>query len=102
MAELTISVADLAQGFLLYFPLGCLLAVWPMRRRGYLASYLPGVVIAVVGELGQPLIAGRYFDVTDILVEVAGMGIGWAIVRRAGFSEYGEMLPASPGREVLP
>jgi glycopeptide antibiotics resistance protein len=94
------SVADIAEGFLLYFPVGCLLAVWPMRRRGYLSSYLPGVIIAVVGELGQPLIAGRYFDVTDILVEVAGMGMGWAIVRRAGFSAYGEMMPASPGREV--
>jgi glycopeptide antibiotics resistance protein len=95
------SVADLAEGFLLYFPVGCLLAVWPVRRRGWLAAYLPGVLIAVVGEIGQPLIAGRYFDVTDILVEAAGMGMGWAIVRRAGFSAYGEMVPASPERGAL-
>jgi glycopeptide antibiotics resistance protein len=90
------SVADLGEGFLLFFPLGCLLAVWPMRRRGYLSSYLPGAIVAVVAELGQPWIAGRYLDVTDVLVEVAGMGIGWAIVRRAGFSEHGEMMPQSP------
>lgn len=95
------SVADIAEAFFLFLPVGCLLAVWPMRHRGSLSAYLPGVFLAVVGELGQPLIAGRYFDVTDILVEVAGMGMGWVVVRRAGFSPYGEMLPAPPVREVL-
>lgn len=95
------SVADLGEGFLLFFPVGCILAVWPVRRRGLLASYLPGVIVAVAGELGQPLIAGRYFDVTDILVEVAGMGMGWAIMRRAGFTEYGEILATSPPRQAV-
>jgi glycopeptide antibiotics resistance protein len=88
------SVADIVESFLLYLPLGGLLAVWPFRHRGALSGYLPGVYLAAIGELGQPFIAARYFDVTDILVATAGLGIGWAVLRRAGFSPYGEMLPA--------
>jgi glycopeptide antibiotics resistance protein len=89
------SVADIVESFLLYLPLGALLAVWPFRQRGALSGYLPGIYLAALGELGQPFIAARYFDVTDILVGAAGLGIGWAVVRRAGFSPYGEMLPAT-------
>jgi len=89
------SVADIVESFLLYLPLGALLAVWPFRHRGALSGYLPGVYLAAIGELGQPFIAARYFDVTDILVGAAGLGIGWAVVRRAGFSPYGEMLNAA-------
>ena len=88
------SVADIVESFLLYLPLGALLAVWPLRLRGALRGFLPGVYLAALGELGQPLIAARYFDVTDILVGAAGLGIGWAVLRRAGFFPYGEMLPA--------
>ena len=88
------SVADIVESFLLYLPLGALLAVWPLRHRGTWGGYLPGVYLAALGELGQPFIAARYFDVTDILVGAAGLGIGWAVLRRAGFSPYGEMLPA--------
>ena len=91
------SVADIVESFLLYLPLGALLAVWPFRQRGALSGYLPGVYLATIGELGQPFIAARYFDVTDILVGAAGLGIGWAVARRAGFSPYGEMLPVPAG-----
>lgn len=94
------SVADIAESFFLFLPLGALLAVWPLRRRGFLSGFLPGICLATVGELGQPFIAGRYFDVTDILVGTAAMGIGWAVVRRAGFTPYGEMLRAPTAEGV--
>ena len=50
--------------------------------------------VVALGEIAQPFIAGRYCDVTDILVGVAGLGIGWVVLRRAGFTVHGEMLPA--------
>lgn len=91
------SVADLAEGFFLYLPLGGLLAVWPLSRTGSLRACWPGIYLAGVAELGQILVAGRFFDVTDFLVQAAGITIGWAIVRHAGFAPYGAMLATRPG-----
>ena len=45
------------------------------------------VVIGPTGNVGaevaQLFARGRTFDVTDMLVQVAGVLVGWAIVRRA-------------------
>lgn len=94
------SVADLAEGFLLYLPLGGLLGVWPLRRTGWLRGLLPGIYVAAGTELGQIFVAGRFFDVTDFLVQAAGVAIGWAVVHHAGYQPYGSMLrvarPAGP------
>ena len=87
------SVSDVLASAFLYLPLGALLAVWPIRLRGGAAYFLPAVYVAAVTELLQPLIAGRYFDVTDILIASASAAIGWAAVRRAGFRSYGELRP---------
>jgi VanZ family protein len=89
------SVADLAEGFLLYLPLGGLLKVWPLRRRGWLRGLLPGIYIAAAAELGQIFVAGRFFDATDFLVQAAGIAIGWAVVHHAGYQPYGSMLRAT-------
>jgi hypothetical protein len=86
------SVANVATPFFRYFPLGALLAVWPLSRRGWLSGWAPAAYIALATELGQIFIAGRYFDGTEILVQWAGAGIGWAVVQRAGFPEYGAVL----------
>jgi VanZ family protein len=87
------SVTKVVAEFLLYFPVGSLLAVWPLRRRGPLGHILPAVYVAVALELGQVFIAGRWFDSTDVLVQCAAAGVGWIIARRAGFAPYGELLP---------
>jgi VanZ family protein len=92
------SVADLAEGFFLYLPLGGLLAVWPARRQGFLGGCWAGIYLAAVAELGQILVAGRFFDVTDFLVQAAGVAIGWAVVRHAGFAPYGTMLATGTTR----
>ncbi len=86
------SVVDVAAEFFLYFPLGALLAVWPLRRRGPLGAFYPGIYLAVLTELSQLLIAGRYPDSTDVLVQAAGVIVGWLIVRRSGFQPYGAVL----------
>lgn len=86
-------VSDVLASAFLYLPLGALLAVWPVRLRGLTAYFLPAVYVAAATELLQPLIAGRYFDVTDILIASASAAIGWAAVRRAGFRPYGELWP---------
>lgn len=85
-------VADIVEGFAFYLPLGALLAVWPLRTRGWLAGCWSAIYLGAVAELGQVLIAGRYFDMTDLLVQFAGAAMGWSIARRAGFAAYGQML----------
>jgi VanZ family protein len=87
------SVSVVAVGFLLHLPLGALLAVWPLRFRGWLAHILPGLWIVVAMEAGQIFIADRYFDVTDIIIGAGGVLTGWALMRRAGFAPRGEALP---------
>jgi glycopeptide antibiotics resistance protein len=80
--------------FFLYLPLGGLLAVWPIRRQGWLSGPLPGVWLALALETAQLLVLDRTLDITDVLVQASGVVIGWAIVRRAGYKTYGETSPA--------
>ena len=93
------SVVDVVIGFFLLLPLGALLAVWPLRRRGPWAGVLPALYLAAGLEVGQTLVAGRTVDMTDFLVQAAGVVVGWVIVRRAGFRPYGTVLPlkGTPG-----
>jgi glycopeptide antibiotics resistance protein len=86
------SVVDVMVAFFLFLPLGALLAVWPIRLRGSLRGFLPALYFAGAVELSQTMVLGRTVDITDFLVQAAGVGIGWAIVRRAGFRPYGEQL----------
>jgi hypothetical protein len=90
------SASVVAVGFLLHVPLGALLAVWPLRLRGWLAHMLPGIWIVAVVEAGQLMIAGRYFDSTDIIIGGAGILAGWGLMRKAGFRPRGEALHAAP------
>jgi VanZ family protein len=88
------SVVDVCAPFFLYLPLGGLLAVWPIRRQGWLSGPLPGVWLALALETAQLLVLDRTLDITDVLVQASGVVIGWAIVRRAGYKTYGETSPA--------
>src|SRR5437667_79050 len=81
-----------AQQFLLFLPLGCLLAVWPLRLRGRWSHLWPAVWLAAGIEVGHLVIAHRYFDLTNALIACAGLGIGWLALRRSGFPPYGEAL----------
>lgn len=89
--DLFMSAEVAAQAFLL-LPIGCLLAVWPLRRSGWARGVLPGLYLAVVLEVGQIFMVPRIFDVTDILVAWAAVAAGWYVLRRAGYLPYGSML----------
>ena len=78
-------VSDIGAGFSLYLPLGALLAAWPLRQTGPLSGIWPGLYIAVISEVGQIIVAGRYFESTDMLVQCAGVLLGWVMMRQAGF-----------------
>ncbi len=91
------SALHVAQQFFLYFPLGCLLAVWPLRLRGPWSHLWAGVWLATVIELGHILVESRFFDVTNLIISCAGLGMGWLLVRRVGFRPYG---PAWPPRST--
>lgn len=95
-------VMDLAEQFFLYLPLGCLLTVWPLRRQGRFAHVLPGIYLALVLEVGQLVVLSRTFDVTDLLTQWAALGVGFVVVRRAGFGVCGELLEGlrRTGREA--
>jgi VanZ family protein len=74
------SVADVGVGSLLYVPVGAWLAV---RGGGRLRTLWPGIALAAAAEGGQAAVAARTFDVTDLLVQAAGVFLGWAVVRQA-------------------
>ncbi len=76
------SVADVLVGFLLYVPVGAWLAGRGAAGARVRALW-PGVVLAVVAEAGQAFVAARTLDVTDALVQSAGVFLGWAVVRQA-------------------
>jgi len=86
------SVVDVVSPFLLYLPLGGLLAVWPLARRGALAHFLPAVYLGAATELAQVLVQGRLLDSTDLLIQVSGVVVGWTVLRRAGFAPHGTVL----------
>ncbi len=86
------TVFDVVLGFLLFLPVGALLAVWPLRRRGWLRGILPALAFIVVAEGMQLFVAGRTLAIDDMLVAAAGVLVGWVIVRRAGFKPYGSVL----------
>ncbi len=92
------SALHVAQQFLLYLPLGALLAVWPLRLTGRWAHLWPALWFAVALEVGHVALADRFFDVTNALLACAGLGLGWVAVRRSGFRPYGAALPAGRAR----
>ena len=86
------SALHVVQQFFLYVPLGALLAVWPLRVTGRWAHLRPALLLALVLEAGHLVIAERLFDLTNVLLACAGILLGWTVVRRAGFTPYGEAL----------
>ena len=86
------SALHVGQQFMVYLPLGALLAVWPLRFRGGWSHLWPGVWIALVVELGHIVIAGRTFDLTNTLLACSGVAMGWIAVRRSGYRPYGESM----------
>lgn len=87
------SVADVVGPFFLYFTLGALLAVWPWRRTGWMASLWPAAWLAFGTEALQLFVQGRFVDITDPLIQFSGAVIGWTVIRRAGYRPYGESHP---------
>lgn len=86
------SALHVLQQFFLYFPLGAVLAVWPLRARGPWAGLRPALALALVLEVGHFVIEERLFDVTNVLLAFAGLVLGWTVLRRSGFAPYGEAL----------
>lgn len=87
------SVADIGAAFFLFLPVGALLAVWPLKHHGWLAHLLPGLYLATLMELSQIFIVDRYFGLTDVIVQCAGVAIGWMVIRMAGYQTHGVLLP---------
>lgn len=87
------SALHVAQQFLLYLPLGSLLAVWPLRLTGRWSQLAPALGLALLIEAGHLVIVERFFDLTNALLAWAGLGVGWALLRRSGYAPYGAALP---------
>lgn len=80
------SAVHVAQQFLLYLPLGALLAIRPLRTTGRWAHLLPAVWLSLAIESGHALVEGRTLDITNAVIACAGLAIGWIVVRRSGFA----------------
>lgn len=87
-------VMDLVEQFCLYVPLGLLLAVWPLRRRGAWSALLPGIWLALALEIGQIFVRDRIFDVTDLLVQCSAVAVGYIVATRAGYGWLGKEIEA--------
>ena len=94
------SVADVAAPFFLYLPVGAFLAVWPVRRTGWLSGCLAGIYLAVGAEVSQIVVLDRFFSGTDILVAAAGVCLRFVVIRRAGYRVYGTLRGASGDRRA--
>jgi glycopeptide antibiotics resistance protein len=79
------SVSYVIRQSLLFFPAGAMLAIWPLSHRGWLSNILPVVYATILLELTHLFVAGRFFDTTNVALSVAGAGIGWLLMRTAGF-----------------
>jgi len=86
------SVTDVVSQGVIFFPLGALLAVWPLRRKGPLRGLLPTIYVAIILEVGKIPISDRFMDVTHILIQSAGAALGFLLVRRLGYKVNGELL----------
>ena len=93
------SAAHVVQQFALYVPLGAVLAVWPCRSQGRWSDLRPALALAGIIEIGHLVISDRFFDVTNAMIAVAGLAMGWIVVRRSGYTPYGESFPA-PARST--
>jgi hypothetical protein len=87
------SAVHVVQQFLLYLPLGALMTAVPTRSARGATLLAAGAALAFGIELGHVVVAGRYFDVTNALIACAGLGMGWAVMRRAGFERGGAVAP---------
>ncbi|MEO6779090.1 MAG: VanZ family protein [Gemmatimonadaceae bacterium] len=86
------TVTDVVAQGVLFLPLGALLAVWPVRSRGWMRGLLPAVLLAIVLEVGKIPLAERFMDVTHILIQSAGAAVGFLLLRRTGYHAHGELL----------
>jgi glycopeptide antibiotics resistance protein len=92
------SATHVVQQFLLYIPLGALLAVWPLRLKGRWAHLWPALWFAAVIELGHLVVVDRTLDTTNAMLACAGIGIGWVAAHRCGFRPLGEAMGEGRGK----
>ena len=86
------SVTDVIAQGVIFFPLGALLAVWPLARRGAFRGCLPAIYLAIILEVGKIPISDRFMDVTHILIQSAGAALGFLLLRRLKFEVADTLL----------
>lgn len=96
------TVSHSAELLLAYFPLGCALALSTRRRRKRFHVVLgAALVIAVPVEYLQKYVGGRFPDVTDIALSLAGAWLGaWTATR--GWRLFDEEIALVSERPVMP
>lgn len=83
-------------------PFGVLLPVLVPRRLRMVRMVLLTVVVIVIVELVQgALVAGRAFDIDDVILNTAGALLGYLVLGRRLSHRY-HVLAAEPRREAVP
>ena len=81
------SVTHVFRQTLLFFPVGVVLARWPLFHHRWMSNLLPVFYLASAIEVSHLIIDGRFFDTTNILLALAGAGLGWLVVRSAAVDD---------------
>jgi glycopeptide antibiotics resistance protein len=93
------ALGDFLESGMVFFPLGFLLGYfYPRKRLGPLAASLAGV-LALVVEVGQGFVAGRYADITDVLGAMLGATAGVLAMTR-GWPAFREYMREDEDRQV--
>ncbi|MFD9542853.1 VanZ family protein [Streptomyces sp. NPDC060022] len=86
---------------LLGAPFGVLLPILVPRRLRMIRMVLLTVLVMVVVELTQgALVAGRAFDVDDVILNTSGALLGYALVGRRISHRYHALSDAPPARDT--
>ncbi len=103
-----VALDDFARKFLLALPLGLLFGISARegsenRRAGAMGPlFVAGLVFFVI-ETGQLLLPSRIPDVTDVLTQLLGAGLGlWLATRRVNSAPGERIAPADPGEVRRP
>lgn len=93
------ALGDFIESAMLFFPLGFLLAYFHPRARMAAAGALCSGALALVVELAQGFVPGRFADFTDVVGAILG-GFAGALALTRGWPAFREYMSLNDDRQI--